>query len=136
MKVFLLLAVVAAVVVFLLWRSRRREESVNVRNIVSRPQPPADQQLIRFRAGPNACSPARQQAGKRVSSDERPRLPLPGCRAHRCQCRFEAISGQRQEPRRQESERRESIRFDDKGGDRRKKDRRKDSGDPWGIDRE
>lgn len=136
MKIFLLLAAVVVVTAIVLWRRRGDTGHVTVRNIPVRPTKPGDERLIRFRPGPNACSPARQQAGKHVSADARPRLPLPGCRAHRCQCRFEAVSNRRREHRRRKPERRESIRFDDKGGDRRKKDRRMDSNDPWGIDRE
>lgn len=136
MKILLLLVAAAVVTAIVLWRARRGEDDVTVHNIPDRPEAPADERQILLRPGPNACAPARQQAGSYLPASERPRLPLPGCRAHRCQCRFEAIQGRRREQRRQTAERRESIRFDDKGGDRRKKDRRKGSGDPWGIDRE
>lgn len=136
MRLILLLAAVI-VVAFLVWYLRRRSQTATARKIVQQSAKPAADRLIRFRPGPNACSPARQQAGKQVPAGELPRLPLPGCRAHRCQCRYEESPGRRKEQRRQQHDRRETVRYEpDGGGDRRQKDRRSEKSDPWEMDRE
>lgn len=132
----LLLLFVAAVVVFLVWRFRNRdveETGVKVRNFD--PVLTDDRQII-LRPGAGACAVARQQAGRSFGSEEQPRLPLPGCRASSCNCRFEIIAGRRREQRREHSDRRDSIRFEQDASDRRRKDRRKGSVDPWGVDPE
>lgn len=137
MKIILLLALAAIVVAFFIWRRDReagREENVTVRNIPAGAA--AEKPMIRLRPGTGACSQARQQAGKYYPGEERPRLPLPGCRAHACNCRFEAVKDRRRDERRQHEERRETIRFDDGTGDRRRRDRRSQNADPWGVDRE
>lgn len=135
MKFLLLLAVIAAAAAFLLWRRGRGPDSA-ARGVRTRPAAADERKIVRFRAGPNACAPARQQAGRHVPAGEMPRLPLPGCRAQHCRCRFEAALERRVDQRRKQRDRRESIRFDSSGGDRRKKDRRRENADPWGADRE
>lgn len=92
MKLLLLLAVIAVAAWFFLWRRRRRSTTVDPRRISRPPATGADKSQIRFRPGPNACTPARQQAGHRIPTSEMPRLPLPGCRAQVCHCRFEEVS--------------------------------------------
>lgn len=133
MKVILILAAIA-VAAFLFWRSRQREETSTRREVRNFPPAVGDERQILLRPGPGACSVARQQAGRSFGSSEMPRLPLPGCRASSCQCRFDVITGRRKGERREHSDRRESVRFDDKGGERRRKDRRRSGADPWGID--
>lgn len=136
MRIILLLAAIV-VVASLVWYRRRRGRTATARKIARQPAKPAAERLIRFRPGPNACSPARQQAGKQVPAGDLPRLPLPGCRAHRCQCRYEETPERRKRQRRQQHDRRESVRYDPAGGgDRRKKDRRTENDDPWETDRE
>lgn len=129
----LLIVVLGALAVFALWWWRRDSEPAPD-NRGRQPDAPAldDPQII-LRAGPGACSMARQQAGRSFPEDEMPRLPLPGCRARSCNCRFQKIPGRRRGQRREQSDRRETIRFEE-SGDRRRGDRRKDSADPWGID--
>lgn len=135
MKIFLLLTAIAVIVGIFLWRrGRGRKERPARDNSV--PSAPTGRSPIRFRAGANACNPAKQRAGELFQSNERPRLPLPGCQAQRCGCRFENVPDRRREQRRQQEERRETIRYEPDKGDRRKGDRRKSSADPWGIDRE
>lgn len=125
MRLLLLLAAIAVVAGFFLWRGRRRTATVDER-AYPRPTDTADGKgQIRLRPGPNACAPARQQAGHRIPTSEMPRLPLPGCRVQVCRCRFEEVYERRRGERRKQGDRRKTIRFDDAGGDRRKKDRRK-----------
>lgn len=41
---------------------------------------------IKFGAG--ACDAAKELGGKRILSAEAPRIPLPGCETHSCNCHF------------------------------------------------
>jgi len=49
-----------------------------------------------------SCDPARAQTGKRYLSSEALRLPLVGCDAERCDCRYRHFDDRRGGPRRQE----------------------------------
>jgi len=52
-------------------------------------------------AGPaNVCAAALACKGKRFLSSEAPRLPLEGCDAARCECRYRHYNDRRGEPRR------------------------------------
>lgn len=132
MKLLLLLAVIATAAWFFLWRGQRRSSAVDPRGISRLSTRGADRSRIRIRPGPNACAPARQQAGHRIPTSEMPRLPLPGCRAQVCRCRFEEVYERRRGERRKQRDRRQTIRYGEAGGDRRKKDRRRGNADPWG----
>lgn len=136
---FLLILAAVAVAAFLFWRWRQQgdsDEGYEIRNFRSEGATPGDEPQTVLRPGPNACSIARQQAGRSFGSAEMPRLPLPGCRAASCDCRFETVQGRRRRQRRESDDRRATVRFDEKGGERRQRDRRKTGGDPWGIDPE
>ena len=88
---------------------------------------------IRFEA--NACSAAKEMAGRRFLSSAAPRLPLPGCEVLECRCRFA-----HHEDRRKGKERRSpfsAARYSDGTGSfkaerRERLDRRKDT-DPDGF---
>ena len=47
-----------------------------------------------------ACAAAQACKGKRILSSEAPRLPLPGCDAARCDCKYRHFGDRRAEPRR------------------------------------
>lgn len=134
MRILLILLVIAGAA-FFVWRWRRRYEVDGERDVRNFTRAPVDERQIILRPGAGACSVARQQAGRSFGSEEMPRLPLPGCRADSCNCRFETVPGRRRGQRREGQDRRESIRFGE-GDDRRKGDRRRSSADPWAIDSE
>ncbi len=50
----------------------------------------------------HACAAAEACRGKRFLSSEAPRLPLPGCEANRCDCRYRHYADRRGPPRRRD----------------------------------
>lgn len=53
--------------------------------------------------GPSsACAAAQACKGKRYLSGEAPRLPLEGCDAARCECRYRHFADRRGDPRRED----------------------------------
>lgn len=132
MKTFLVVVVIAALVVALYLWMRNRPEAGKPRGASRKRSAPGGPRLVQLRAGPGACSLARQQAGRVYQGAEQPRLPLPGCRADQCLCRFEGIVERRRRVRREKADRREAVRFGAGTSDRRSGgDRRTGSRDPW-----
>jgi len=65
----------------------------------------------------SACAAAQACKGKRYLSSEAPRLPLEGCDAARCECRYRHFADRRGDPRREdETAAKQEAR---KGNDRR-----------------
>lgn len=73
------------------------------------------------------CDAAMELFEKGISLADAPELPLPGCDAAQCTCRWKGLTEQRHTTRRTHHDRRDGVRFDDKEKtDRRShKDRRK-----------
>lgn len=70
----------------------RRQQSP-VQSMASRQSPPLAEASGRFHAvsirfGANPCSKARHLHGQRFLSEAAPRLPMDGCDAANCDCRF------------------------------------------------
>jgi hypothetical protein len=82
-------ALLIAVVIFLKMRSR-----APVNNDLDKPLPSATARLkpefhaVSIRPGVFACKAARELEGQRFLSNSAPRIPLPGCDASDCTCRF------------------------------------------------
>jgi hypothetical protein len=68
---------------------------------------------------PGQCSVIRPFAGRRFSFDEAPVLPLPGCTAKRCLCRYIGVTERRGDERRTQMDRRRVFRIEDEHADRR-----------------
>jgi hypothetical protein len=51
--------------------------------------------------GPQACQVARSCGTRRWLSSQAPRLPMPGCDAKNCECRYRHFQDRRAKPRRQ-----------------------------------
>jgi hypothetical protein len=82
---------------------------------------------------PGKCGAIRVFAGRRLSFDEAPMLPLPGCTMKRCSCSYVGVRERRGEERRTQMDRRSITRIDDAHADRRTlRGRRghKEPGDP------
>jgi hypothetical protein len=73
------------------------------------------------------CDAAMELFEKGIPLTDAPDLPLPGCDAVQCNCRWKGLTEQRHTTRRTHHDRRDGVRFDDKEkSDRRShKDRRK-----------
>lgn len=132
MKTFLVLVIVVAAAALLFpWMRNRLGEGKGRKSNRKRTTAQTTH-LVQLRAGPGACSLARQQAGSVYETADQPRLPLPGCRADRCLCRFDGIVERRKRARREHGDRRETVRFGEAVSDRRSRgDRRSVSRDPW-----
>jgi hypothetical protein len=61
---------------------------------------PGKYHCVEVRYRPGACDAVKQLATKRFLSDEAPPLPVPGCDAPRCSCRYVHHDDRRQEDRR------------------------------------
>ena len=80
--------------------------------------------------GQPGCEAAIALLGRQFSFEEAPRLPLEGCSAAMCTCKFKGLKNRRVSQRRKQKERRVEVRFEKDKPDRRsRKDRRR--GDRW-----
>jgi len=84
-----IVALLIAVAIFLKMRSR-----APIKRDVEKPSLSATARLkpefhaVSIRPGPFACRVARELEGQRYLSNSAPRIPLPGCDASDCSCRF------------------------------------------------
>jgi hypothetical protein len=75
--------------------------------------------------GQAGCEAASKLIGQQFTFDKAPELPVEGCSAAFCTCRFKGLKDRRTQHRRGNDERRDGVRFDKGGSDRRsRKDRR------------
>ena len=135
-KIFILLAVVAGVYLFLRSRRRAADSGKTRHNIVAdipnRVLNPASYKNIPLISAwefvaPNlsrSCQYAREHAGIRKDADSCTPLPLADCGSDACLCHYRPIFDERRRSRRMDHDRRTEYRMDDKperrgGGDRR-----------------
>jgi hypothetical protein len=90
MKLIIAIAILlAAVLVFLRMRSRTpRRNDADETDPVATARLKHDFHAVSIRPGVFACTAARQLEGQRFLSGSAPRIPLPGCDASDCSCRF------------------------------------------------
>jgi len=90
-------ASIVAIVILLaaLFLLRRTQKSIAQRPIAKAPARPSAGQpdsnkfhAVSIRVGSGACTAAMGLLGERFLASEAPQLPLPGCDAADCQCRF------------------------------------------------
>jgi hypothetical protein len=102
MNIAILSAVVAAVLggfwYLKLSSSRATRSAVPVGHEPRRPGLPYAS--VTIRCGKNACSDAKGLRRQKLLAAEAPPLPLPGCSAAACSCRYEKIDDRREENRR------------------------------------
>ena len=87
-KTLLILAVL--VVVAWLWLRRRARQEPEPQEASAAPRKIADTtyHAVSIKFAKEACTAAKALTGERFLATEAPRLPLPGCDAERCECRF------------------------------------------------
>jgi hypothetical protein len=74
---------------------------LGVKKTPVRPAAPASPyHAVSILPGPSACGAAYRFAGQRFLSKEAPHLPVPGCDAPTCNCRFKHHKDRRSGPRR------------------------------------
>jgi hypothetical protein len=126
----LLLLAFAAAMLWLLWPSKHRKRGpARRRNNRQR------KALEKLRMGSaywgvtlrgKQCDALRPYLGKKFPLDRAPALPLPGCKARRCQCRYQGLVERRRAQRRSGTDQRRTVRLDANHPDRRSgKDRRR-----------
>lgn len=78
--------------------------------------------------GKDACPAVKELGRKRWLSAEAPRLPIPGCTASRCDCRYKHHADRRSGPRRSVDREGQGLARHYDGAERRsgRRDRRKD----------
>ncbi len=84
--ILLLLAIIAGLVYY-----RRRQVGIETETRESAKQlthKDSRYHAVSIRFPANACAAAKQMAGVRHMASEAPPLPLPGCTAARCECRY------------------------------------------------
>jgi hypothetical protein len=59
------------------------------------PRPPTLWRAVTIEAGPGRCAQAEAILGRRFLAKEAPPLPLPGCDAQNCQCRYKHLEDRR-----------------------------------------
>lgn len=93
----ILVSCVVAVALGVYWRARTQGASAtdSGETAVSRAF-----HCVAVRRGPSACSAARRLSGARFLAREAPLLPLPGCDALACQCRYLHFDDRREDERR------------------------------------
>jgi hypothetical protein len=116
--ILILILIVAA---FWLFRAKRRQVDATT-TTVTQTQPPYHCVEIRSRNDP--CEAAKNLAGTRYLSDEAPRLPVPGCSAQECACRYVHHDDRRHELRRNPYGLWATITSAETGERRSRKDRR------------
>jgi hypothetical protein len=67
---------------------------------------------------PGKCAAIRPFAGRRLTFEEAPDLPLPGCKTWRCSCTYIGVSEQRLKERRIHKDRRDTVRLDEEHAER------------------
>lgn len=65
------------------------------------------------------CSAIQYTSGRKFTFDEAPILPVVGCKALRCSCRYQGLHERRKKQRRRANDRRETVRFDAQHPERR-----------------
>jgi len=71
------------------------------------------------RIQPGKCTAIRPFAGRRLTFEEAPNLPLPGCKAWRCSCTYIGVPERRRDERRIQHDRRNIARIDEEHIERR-----------------
>ena len=88
MKTWLLLAAIALLVVWLFYRRRGRIEQERPEPVKALGARASKFHAVSIQFDPDACAAAKEMAGRRFLATAAPQLPLPGCTASKCNCRF------------------------------------------------
>jgi hypothetical protein len=120
-----LFLIVAVLAIALWWRYTTRRQKPQVASTLKGGEHSRYHCVeIRYRSG--ACDAVRRLQGLRFLSDEAPPLPVKGCDAPSCSCRYAHYEDRRQEDRRNPFGQAASVPPPSVGGERRSKaDRRK-----------
>ena len=126
--------VVVLLIAWLYLRRRSAARQAQEAAATSRPRKAADTSYhaVSIKLGKDACAAAKNMTGHRYLASEAPRIPLPGCDAAVCECRFAHHEDRRSGKDRRSPFGRGSIgggtgRFDK---ERREKSDRRRSADP------
>jgi hypothetical protein len=85
------LVLILALLLAIVWLMRKRAESIESgsRRNLRRKGGTTEFHSVSIRLSKNACAAAEDLSGQRFLATKAPMLPLPGCDADECTCRFE-----------------------------------------------
>lgn len=87
--VIVIVIVVALVVAYAIMRKRKSGDNVRPdENQNTESQSGSSFHAVSLKYAANACQAAVDMDGRRFLSGAAPRIPLPGCDAHECRCKF------------------------------------------------
>jgi hypothetical protein len=93
------LLVICCLVGFAVWLSRPRKR-VTAQGEQADSQPVSPYRGVAIKPGNDGCASARRLEEQRFLAQEAPRLPLPGCDASLCNCRYSHFEDRREHQRR------------------------------------
>lgn len=118
-----LTAVAGFIALALLWRHAGKRQHLRAARVRDPKRPSDSYQCVEVRCGTDACDAVKKFEARRLLSGEAPEIPVPGCDAAECSCRYVHHKDRRH------SERRNHAAYHPPtaaGGDRRtKRDRRR-----------
>lgn len=125
-----LTAVAGFVVLALLWRHAGKRQHPHAARVRDPKRPTDNYQCVEVRFGTDACDAVRKFEARRLLSGEAPEIPVPGCDAAECSCRYVHHKDRRHGERRNHAAYHPPTTT---GRDRRtKRDRRRPGKSPFG----
>ncbi len=96
--IFALLLVIGTVAFYVLKnRTANNQKAHTTKRPLPDPSAASRFHAVSIRFGSKACQAASELQGKRFLSNAAPRLPLPECNVHECECRFAHHKDRREE---------------------------------------
>jgi hypothetical protein len=123
-----LIAVAALIALALLWRQRGKRQHARASGAIDLAGRTDDYRCVELRYRGDACDAVKRFGAKRFLPGEAPAIPVPGCDAAQCACRYVHHDDRRDDDRRHPFAQQASQPPLSAGGERRtKKDRRRSS---------
>ena len=130
MNTLILIAVAALIALALWWRFGRKRQPSRAARVRDPKRPYDDYRCVELHYGKDACDAVKRVGDKRFLPGEAPDVPLPGCNAARCSCRYVHHDDRRHNDRRNPYPLQAMAPPAAAGGDRRTKRDRRRSGKP------
>jgi hypothetical protein len=122
----ILIAVAALIALAFWWRQRERRKQPRATRARGLADTSGNYHCVELRYRRDACDAVKRLGAKRFLPDEAPGIPVPGCDAAQCSCRYVHHDDRRHDDRRHPFAQQASLPPPAAGGERRtRKDRRK-----------
>jgi hypothetical protein len=116
---FALIAVVALIALAWWWRHEGTRQGSSAARVRALTRPSGNYHCVELRFSPDACDAVKRIGTKRFLPDEAPGIPVPGCDAAKCSCRYVHHDDRRHRDRRSEFAQQASQTRTSTGEDRR-----------------